>query len=88
MKQYLFPAVFIKANDEYIAVFPDLNITTEGDSIEEAYLFAKDYLRVYCSYTLKFDAELDRPSKFEDVQNKFAGDIVMLVDVILDPNKL
>lgn len=88
MKQYLFPAVFIKAEDEYVAVFPDLNITTEGDTIEEAYLFAKDYLRVYCSYTLKFDVELDRPSKFETVQAKYINDVVMLVDVILDPNNL
>ena len=88
MKQYLFPAVFIKAEDEYVAVFPDLNITTEGDTIEEAYLFAKDYLRVYCSYTLKFDVELDRPSKFEQVQAKYINDVVMLVDVILDPNNI
>ena len=88
MKQYLFPAVFIKAEDEVVAVFPDLNITTEGDSMEEAYLFAKDYLRVYCSYTVKFDVELDRPSKFEDIQNKYKNDTVMLVDVILDPQKI
>ena len=88
MKQYLFPAVFVKSDDQYVALFPDLNITTEGDTIEEAYLFAKDYLRVYCSYTIKFDVELDRPSKYEDVQNKYSNDTVMLVDVILDPAKL
>ena len=48
MKQFLFPAVFIKTENEYTVVFPDLNITTEGDTLEEAYLFAKDYLRVSC----------------------------------------
>ena len=88
MKQYLFPAVFTKTENEYIALFPDLNITTEGETIEEAFLFAKDYLRVYCSYTLKFDVDLDRPSKFEDIQAKYKNDLVLLVDVILDPNKL
>ena len=40
MKQYLFPAVFTKTENEYIALFPDLNITTEGETIEEAFLFA------------------------------------------------
>lgn len=88
MKQFLFPAVFIKTENEYTVVFPDLNITTEGDTLEEAYLFAKDYLRVYCTYTLKFDVEMDRPSTFSDVQQKYNGDTVMLVDVILDPNKI
>ncbi|MBQ3494927.1 MAG: type II toxin-antitoxin system HicB family antitoxin [Clostridia bacterium] len=88
MKQFLFPAVFVEAESQFGVFFPDLNITTEGDTIEEAYLFAKDYLRVYCSYVLKFDVELDRPSKYEDIKQKYNNDTVMLIDVILDPKKL
>ena len=42
MKQFLFPAVFFKDEDIFTVLFPDLNITTEGETVEEAYLFAKD----------------------------------------------
>ena len=41
MKQFLFPAIFYKEDDKYIVLFPDLNITTEAETAEEAFLFAK-----------------------------------------------
>ena len=86
MKQFLFPAVFFKQDDKYTVLFPDLNITTDGDSLEEAYLFAKDCLKVYCTYIVKFDLEIDTPSKFEKVQEKNKNDLVMLVDCFVMEN--
>ena len=70
MKQFLFPAIFFKEEDRYTVLFPDLNITTDGETIEEAYLFAKDSLKVYCSYVEKFELEIDTPSKYELIAEK------------------
>ena len=87
MIHYVYPAVFIKADDEYKALIPDLNLTTEGDNIEEAYLYAKDYLRAYCSYALKFDLEVEFPSKFETIAQKYKNAITMLLSVSIENNK-
>lgn len=83
MKQYLFSAIFYKEDDKFIVLFPDLGITIDGDTIEDAYLFAKESLRVYCTYAEKFDIEIEMPSRFEDVLKKNPRDLVMLVDCLV-----
>lgn len=83
--QFIYPAVFVKGTNEVIATFPDLGIVTDGTTMEEAFLFAKDYLRVYCSYALKFDININKPSFFEDVANRNKNDSTMLIDTILFP---
>lgn len=83
--QFVYPAVFVKGSEEVVATFPDLGITTEGNSFEEAFLFAKDFLRVYCSYALKFDLEINKPSFFSDIQQTYKSQNPMLVDTILFP---
>ncbi len=86
MKQFLFPAIFYKEEDKYIVLFPDLNVTVEAETCEEAFLFAKDSLKVYCSYTEKFDLELETPSTFENVQQKNPKNLCMLIDCFVMPN--
>ena len=84
MQQYVFPAVFVKKEDETFSVFvPDLNITTEGDSIEEAFLYIKDYLRIFCEYAVKMDDDILIPTKFEKIAEKYSKNVVMLVDAIV-----
>ena len=84
MQQYVFPAVFVKKEDESYSVFiPDLDITTEGDSIEEAFLYIKDYLRIFCQYAIKLEEDILIPTKFEKIAEKFKKDTVMLVDAII-----
>lgn len=84
MQQYVFPAVFVKKEDETFSVFvPDLNISTEGDSIEEAFLYIKDYIRIFCEYAVKLEEDILIPTKFEKIAEKFPKDIVMLVDAIV-----
>lgn len=88
IQQFLYPAVFVKGEDEVVATFPDLGITTDGSSVEEAFLFAKDYLRVYCTYALKYEIEINRPSFFEETLAKNNRDSVMLIDAIIFPEDL
>lgn len=83
MIHYIYPAVFFKSEDEYKVLIPDLNLTTEGNNIEEAYLYAKDYLRAYCTYALKFDMDVEFPSKFEDIAKKYKNANTMLLSVSL-----
>ena len=85
MLQYVYPAVFISQEDgSYTAFIPDLNLSTDGDTIEEAYLFAKDYLMVYFKYANKLDEDIPMPTKFETVLEKNKNAIVMLIDTIVD----
>ena len=83
--QFVYPAIFVKNKDEIVATFPDLGITTEGNSFEEAFLFAKDFLRVYCSYALRFGLEITKPSFFTEIKEQYKNDDTMLLDTILFP---
>ena len=83
--QFVYPAVFVQGEAEVVASFPDLGITTEGESFEEAFLFAKDFLRVYCAYALKFDLDINKPSFFTEIVEQFKNEKPMLVDALLFP---
>lgn len=84
MQQYVFPAVFIKNEDEsFSVVVPDLNITTDGNTIEEAYLYIKDYLRIFCEYAVKMDEDILMPTKYETICERFKKNYVMLIDAVV-----
>ena len=57
MKNYVYPAVFIKdkENDIYRVLFPDIELTTDGTVVEEAFLYAKEFLKAYFVYIEKYD---------------------------------
>lgn len=86
MKQFLYPAIFFKLDDEYRVVFPDLDISTDGKTYEEAYMFAKDLLRVYFIYVLKHDLDFNLPSSYDDM-TKICGkdEVVTMIDAIVGP---
>ena len=85
MEQFIFPAVFFQEENEtdYTVDFPDLNIFTDGKTLVEAFLFAKDYLKVYCTYARKYDMEISNPSKLMDVIGRFPNATCMLVDALV-----
>lgn len=85
MRQYVFPVVFFKdENQEYVAFAPDLNLTSDGETIEEAYLFIQDFIRTYCSYVNKTgEEETLIPSKFEKIVEANPSKLVMLVDAFV-----
>jgi len=89
MKQFLYPAIFFKLEDEYRVIFPDLDISTDGRTYEEAYMFAKDLLRVYFIYVLKHDLDFNFPSSYEDlVATSSAGETITMIDAIIGPKDL
>lgn len=89
MEQFLYPAIFFKIDDEYRVIFPDLEISTDGSTFEEAYMFAKDLLRVYFVYVLKNDLDYNLPSTYEDVQATCKGnEKVAMIDAIIGAKDL
>ena len=89
MKSYTYPAIFIKdqENDGYQVLFPDLEVTTKGEFIEEAFLYAKATLKAYFVYIEKYDLDFNMPTEYEKVKSACGqDDIVMLVDVDVNEN--
>ncbi len=87
MKSFVYPAIFIKDDDEDVVrvLFPDLELTTDGSFIEEAYLFAKEMLKAYFTYIEKYDLDFNQPTDFDIVKKSCEeGDIVMLVDAEIE----
>ncbi len=74
MQRFLYPAVFYKFEDEYKVLLPDANISTEGVVMEEAYLYAEDFLRSYLSYALKYDLDYNLPTDYESIVKKLNKD--------------
>lgn len=86
MKDIVYPAVLYKDKDSgwYTIAIHDVGIITEGDSVESAFLKAKEYLYALCECAIKFECRLDDASKFNDVYNSHKNNIVILVDARLE----
>ena len=81
--QYLYPAIFIRDEEDgsYQVIFPDLNIYTDARNLSEAYLSAKELLRVFLTYAFKYDTDFNLPSKYEDLLPKCReNETIMYVD--------
>ncbi len=86
MQQFIYPAIFYIDEDETKVYFPDLDISTSGDNYDEAYLFAKELLKVYFLYVISNDLDFNFPSNFNDIKNKCTGkEVPLLIDTIIAP---
>ena len=89
MNQYIYPAIFFKDEDKFGAIFPDLDLCAEGKNLTEAYVMAKDMLRIFFNYVLKYDMDFNLPSTLQKIQEQAKKDeIVMYIDTIIDPKKI
>lgn len=91
LKLYLYPVVIIEDNfeeDSFVAMIPDLGISTDGQNIEEAYLYAKDYLRVFIENAIINDIDFNLPSNINLVMDKYKNCNVMLLDTVIDTNRI
>ena len=92
-KTFVYPAIFIKdkqKDEQHCTVlFPDLDITTDGNFMEEAYLYAKECLKAYFVCAEKYDFEYNLPSEFETKQKTTKSDeCVMLIDTTITDKDL
>ncbi len=88
MTSIYYPAVFHIADDTggYWIEFPDLpGCFSEGRTDTEAVEMAKDALSLYLDTNSdSFDLTINKPSTIIEVQKKYPGEIVMLIEG--DPN--
>ncbi len=85
MQQFVFPAILFKdaENRGYTILLEDVNICTEGVTVEDAFLRAKDFLEVYVRCAMEYNGEVEPATKYEDVKTE-KENIVLLVDAELD----
>lgn len=85
MEQFVFPAVLYKdaENRGYTIILSDVNICTEGVSVEDAFLRAKEFLEVYVRCAMEYNGEIEPATKFEDV-DAGKNNIVLLIDAMYD----
>ncbi len=89
MKQFVFPAVLYKdtENRGYTILLNDVNICTEGSSVEDAFLRAKEMLEIYCRCAIEYNGEIEEATKYENVEAE-KSNIVLLVDAVYDGDKV
>ena len=84
MQRVVYPAIFYKDEDVYRVLFPDIELTTDGTIIEEAFLYAKEFLRQYFIQVLKYDLDYNTPTDFLKVKSGCKkDDFVMLIEATI-----
>ena len=83
MKQYTYPAVFYydEEYNDYAVEFSDICIYAEGDTMEEAYENAQDYLIAYLDCCDELGVAPNPPNTYNDVLKDHPNGKVMLVTV-------
>ena len=83
MAKFVYPAIFYYDSDynNYAVAMPDVNIYTDGDTMEEAYKNAQDFLLSYLDCCQKLNQMPESPTEFSQVVEKHKTDTVMLVSV-------
>lgn len=84
--QYLYPAIFMKDEEgRYQALFPDLDIYTDGNNLSEAYLYAQALLKAYFAYAEKYEVDYNKPTKLEKLLPKCKqNELVMYVETVVE----
>ena len=86
MKDLVYPAVIYKDENNmgYTIAIHDLGIVTDGETVVDAYIKAKEYLCAMVDCAIKFDCDIESPSDFETVYKKNTKEknIVLLVDAL------
>lgn len=83
MEKFTYPAVIYNDTDLniYVLLIPDLNLVVEGDSVEEVHLKAKSMLEAYLDCAcVDGETEIPKPSKFNEVAEKYKKQICVLVE--------
>lgn len=86
MKQFIYPAVLYRFDEDentYTVSFPDINVCCDGDSVEDAFIKAKNFLYAYCLCSLRLGNKINRPTSYLNMVDKYEDKIVLLVDCLV-----
>ena len=88
MKDLVYPAILYKDDEMgtntgwYTIKIPDLGIVTDGETVVDAYIKAKEFLCATIDCAIKFDCEIESPSDFEKIYKENKKWIVLLIDAL------
>ena len=84
MKDLVYPAVIYKDENDggFTIAIHDLGIVTEGKTVEDAFVNARDHLTAMFECAVKLDCEIDAPSPFIKIWKENKENIVILVDAL------
>ena len=90
MEKFVYPMVLFtsKDNQGYTVLYPDLDIVTSGETVEDAYLRAKDYLKSFLEIATKCESTLSDASTYTEAQGLNPKRIILLADADLDTGKV
>ena len=82
MKNFIYPIVLFsdKTDNTYTILFPDLDIVACGETVEDAYYEAGDYLKSYLEFAVKMGADIPVATKYEDALKLNPQRFVLLAD--------
>ena len=82
MKKYVYPVILFEMNENkhYTVLFPDLDIVASGETVEEAYLEAEDFLKSYLEFAEKMQSDVSTPTTYLDAEKLNPKRIVLLAD--------
>lgn len=83
MKKCVYPLVVYADHDEdcYVGLFPDLDITSSGLTVEETFLRAVDSLKVYLNFAIKMDYDISAPCTYEETVGLNPKRVILLTYV-------
>ena len=79
----VYPVVFTKLEDGYMAYVPDMEINTQGDNLPEAIAMARDDIGLMGIDMEDEHKDVPTPSSMEAVPHE-QGEIVSMVDIDFD----
>ena len=90
MKRYTYPAVFYYDNEysDYAVEFSDICIYAEGNTMEEAYKNAQDYLVAYLDCCAELEVAPNPPNTYESTLKDHPNGKIMLVTVEYEPKNV
>lgn len=77
----VFPVIFTKLEDGYMAYVPDMKLNTQGDDLAEAIEMARDAIGVMGIDMEDENKSIPIPSEFSTIMKENDSDIVNFVDV-------
>ena len=82
MSEYVYPAIIYPDSEGrgFTLSVPDVNIVTEGETVEEAFLRAKDFLASYIEVCNELDSDIEGSTSFAETAKKNPKRIILLVD--------
>ena len=89
MNKYVYPVILFAdaENKNYTVLFPDLDIVASGETVEDAYLEAEDYLKAYLEFAVKMGSQISSPSTYIEIEKLNPKRVVLLTNAEVS-NKL